>query len=131
MLTLIVLLLTGLGIAYFAIQNTQGVTLTFANYPLTNIPVYLVTLISMLLGIILAWILSIPGILSGLFESRGKDHTITQAHRSIDDLKEHIRSLEVENARLKGTRGEEEIVETDEKMEYRPTLMTRLRQGFR
>lgn len=140
MLTLFTLLILGLGIAYFAIQNTQGVTLTLANYSLTNIPLYTIAIASMLLGIVLSWILSLPDAVGSFFTIRTKENAINQAHKSIDDLREEMRQLELENARLKGDNGvikEEQAHEydreheRDRQEEYRPSLLHRLKHSFR
>ena len=64
MFALIILVIFGIGVAFFATQNTQAISITVANYPLTGIPLYLIVLGSLLLGFLVSWILSFFDVIS-------------------------------------------------------------------
>lgn len=109
MLGLIVLVIFGLGMAYFATQNTLPISFTIGNYRFTNIPLYFLVIGSLLLGIFISWIVSI---MDGLSSTKGVDKT-------IEELKEEKHELEVDNARLK-----------EKEEAQRPSLIHRLKHSF-
>lgn len=131
MLVLILTFLIGLGIAYFAIQNTNSVTITLANYPLKGVPVYLLAIASFLIGLFVSWIISLVDWLSSLLTIHGKEKTIKEDKRLIADLQEKVHALELENARLKGetieTR-EEKI--TEQEVRRQPFFLNRFFHRF-
>ncbi|MBA3724478.1 MAG: hypothetical protein H0W89_06380 [Candidatus Levybacteria bacterium] len=100
MLSLIVTILFALAIAYFAIQNTIGVTLVVANNILPNVPLYFVVISSVLVGIILASIISGLNALSAYQRLRGKEKIIAQDQRQIHDLQEKVSLLEARKTQL-------------------------------
>lgn len=110
MLSLIVLLIFGSLVAYFATQNPQTTTVTLANYPLTDVPLYIVVLFSLLMGIGVSWFLSLFGTISSFFTIKKKETKIKQGNREITILTKRVHALELENERLKS---EHEV--TDEK----------------
>lgn len=101
MLTLIVVLIFGIGVAFFATQNAQQVSVTLANYELTSVPMYVVVLASLLLGISTAWIISLVGSISSTLTIHGKDTKIKESKKEIADLIKRIHQLELENEKLK------------------------------
>lgn len=101
MLFLIFAIVFGLGLAFFATQNTNGVTITLANYPLTDIPLWAIVVISILIGLICASFFNVVNIITSAFKLRSRDTTIKGADRTITDLKSEIQSLKAENASLK------------------------------
>ena len=104
MLSLIVLLIFGSLVAYFATQNPQTTTVTLANYPLSDVPLYVVVLFSLLLGIGVSWFLSLFGTISSFFTNKNKETKIRQGNREITQLTKRIHQLELENERLKSKR---------------------------
>lgn len=119
MFALIILVIFGLGMAYFATQNTIPTIINIGNYRFANIPMYLVVIGSLLLGVFISWIVSIADGFSSSLAIHGKDVKIKDADKTIDELKEEKNELEIENARLK-----EEI-----KAE-RPSLAHRIKHSF-
>ncbi|PIR80177.1 MAG: hypothetical protein COU25_01415 [Candidatus Levybacteria bacterium CG10_big_fil_rev_8_21_14_0_10_35_13] len=105
MLALIVLFIFGIGIAFFATQNTQAISLTFANYSIHGVPVYIVVLVSLLLGFAVSWIISRVDVISSAFKIHGKESTIKNANKQISELTKKVHQLELENERLKGESG--------------------------
>ncbi len=105
MFALIILVVFGIGVAYFATQNTQTVSITAANYSLTGIPLYFIVLVSLLLGFVVSWVLSFFDVISSALKLRGKESTIKDANKQIADLTKRVHQLELENERLKAESG--------------------------
>lgn len=105
MFALIVLFIFGIGVAFFATQNTQPISLTFANYSLAGIPVYIIVLISLVLGFAISWIISLFDVISSSFKIRGKENKIKDSNKQINELTKKVHQLELENERLKGESG--------------------------
>ena len=101
MLTLVILIVTGLFVAYFATQNTQLVTLTLANSQLPGIPIYQIVIAALLLGIVMSWIMSLSGTISSSLAIFNKNRTITSNKKEAVDLHSRINQLERENEKLK------------------------------
>lgn len=101
MFTLIVVLIFGTGVAFFATQNAQQVSVTLANYQLTGVPMYVVVLVSLLLGISISWIISLVGSIFSTLAIHGKDTKIKESKKEIADLIKRIHQLELENEKLK------------------------------
>lgn len=95
--------------------------MTLFNYQLTNVPLYLIALGSLLVGLFISWILSMIDSITTGFTIHGKNKTINQANRTINDLQHEIDTLQVENERLK----------TEPKTEHTPEpLSQRIRHGL-
>lgn len=101
MFTLVFAIVFGIGLALFAIQNTNGVTITFANIPFSNIPLWVIVVGSLLVGLIFASYFNAINIVSSRFKLHDKDKSIKGADKKIADLKDEIRSLKAENSTLK------------------------------
>lgn len=108
MIVLLILIVAGIGAAVFATQNTITTSLTFGDYMLREIPVYLVALGSLLIGIFVSWVIHVINILSDRITTRGKDGSISNAKREIAELNKEIHKLELENTRLKTRLGEDD-----------------------
>lgn len=110
MFALIILILFGVVIAFFAIDNTGNVTVDFFNKAIT-LPVYLVVLTSALFGILLSWILHLVNSAYHAISMFGKNKTIHSSEKTITELNDRIHDLEIENARLRAeNRGGTKIV---------------------
>lgn len=105
MFALIVLVVFGIGVAYFATQNTQAVSITLAGYPLSGTPLYLIVLVSLLLGFVVSWIISLVDVISSALKIHGKDSAIKDSNKQISELTKRVHQLELENERLKGESG--------------------------
>ena len=105
---LIVTVIFGLFIAYFATQNALPVPVTLAENTLT-IPLYFIVVGSLLVGLLLAWIISLTGSLSSFFTIHGKDKAIKEAKTEILELTKKVHELELENTRLKAISGESSV----------------------
>ncbi len=105
MFALIVLVVFGIGVAFFATQNTQTVSVVVGNYSWTGIPLYLIVLGSMLLGFVVNWIINIVNGISSAIKVHGKESTIKDANKQIAELTKRVHQLELENERLKAESG--------------------------
>lgn len=131
MLSLIVVFLFALGVAYFAIQNVFAVPIVFGSYVLQNVPLYFVVIASMLVGILLASLISSIDTLAAYMKLRGKENRIHSDEKAIDNLQQKVHDLEVQNAELKSAHNHPdartahtEIATTeDEQAHRRPTLL--------
>lgn len=101
MLALIVVILFGILFAFFATQNTSTMSITFANYQVTGIPLYVIVLGGLLIGVVISTILSFFDAIGTFFTLHGKDSAINNQGRTISDLKRKIHDLEIENTKLK------------------------------
>lgn len=104
MLVLLIAVISGLTIGYFATQNTTPVTIRLNDYVWEDIPLYLVMLGSLLVGLFMAWILYFARSVSSRLTIYGKDHAVKKAQDTVVDLERRVQELEVENARLKNDR---------------------------
>ncbi|GEM_PF-359122 len=134
MLALILTVIFGLGIAYFATQNTNGVTITLANIPLRGVPLYMIVVGSLLIGLFTSWIISLADGISSMLTIHGKDTAIKKAESAITDLKTELHMLELENARLKGEHNEqlesESVEEVEQHVVQRPRFFSRVLGRF-
>jgi uncharacterized integral membrane protein len=101
MLVLIVGVIVGLMMAYFATQNTTPVTIRLAQYALEEIPLYLVVVGSLFVGLFISWILYLARAVSSRLTIYGKDHEVRRARRTAADLETRVQELQAENAQLK------------------------------
>ena len=73
---LLIAILFGLGIGYFATENTTPVTIRLADYALEEVPLYLVVVGSLLVGLLIAWILYIARSVSARLTIYGKNQVV-------------------------------------------------------
>jgi cell shape-determining protein MreC len=127
MLSLILLIVFGLLMAFFATQNTHLGSITLANYGFTSIPMYLIVVISMLFGVLVSWILSLVSTVSSSLTIHGKESEIKNANKTITELNKKVHALELENAKLAGEHGVE--THTEEVVES-PSVLQRIKHSF-
>ena len=101
MLSLVLAILFGLGITYFAFQNSVGVPINFADYHLIGIPLFYVVVTAVISGILMAWVISAVNSMSSFMRIRGKDSVISKDKKEIHNLQSRSHELEVENAKLR------------------------------
>ena len=115
MSTLIILIIFGFGMAYFATQNTGLIHITFANFYSGGIPLYVVVVGSMLLGIFISWLISLVNSVTASFKMRKINAEIRDAYHTIDELTKKNTDLLKQNEHL--LEGKEEQVIKDETKE--------------
>lgn len=134
MTALILLFVFGLGVAYFAMQNTHAVMVTLLGIPFPGVPMYMLVISSILFGLVVAWLVSMVNSISSFITLRSKDAAINQSQKAIKDLKEKAHELEVENARLKGENEAEPVVVEesveDPKVYSNPSFFQRIRHNL-
>lgn len=101
MATLIVTVLLGLVIAFFATQNTGTISLHFSNYTFSAIPIYIVVVGALLVGLFLSWIISLVNDIGTGFTIMGKENKIKDYKKENAELLKETHQLELENTRLK------------------------------
>ena len=85
---------------YFATQNTQTISVTFAGQALSNVPLFIIIGVSFLVGLTLSWIISLFDSFASTLKIRGKEHTIKDAKSTIHEMIKRANELEIENAEL-------------------------------
>ncbi len=101
MLSLIFLLLAGAAITFVSLQNTGEITLTFLTFTFTNLPVPFVILGSVLVGVLLAYVISLLNSISTLMVIRTQDKKIRQEKNEVAQLTKRVHQLEIENVSLR------------------------------
>lgn len=121
MLALLVAVIFGLAVGFFATQNTTPVTVQLADYALEEVPLYVVIVGSLLLGLLIAWILYIARTVSSTLTIYGKEQVVKKTRRTVADLEQRVRELEAENARLRISAAPGPVVagETDKQAQKR------------
>lgn len=104
--TLILTILIGLGLIYFATQNTAAITIQLGQFILPNIPVYLIAIVSLLLGLLVAWVLNVIDWASFALTLSGKNNQLRNTQHTVEQLKQRVHDLEVENHNLRSQRNE-------------------------
>jgi uncharacterized integral membrane protein len=99
MLAVILILIIAVIVAFFAGQNTVLVTINILTYS-REIPLYLVVLVSLLIGFVLAWILHLMNAFASLFALRGKDNVIKKEKKVNTELTKKVQGLEIEKTKL-------------------------------
>lgn len=102
MFTFILYIILALVFGYFATQNTQPVSISLLGATLSNIPLYAVLGVTLLVGLAFSWINSLFDSIATSMKIRGKEHTIKDSKASISGLNKKINQLELENAKLSG-----------------------------
>jgi hypothetical protein len=126
---LIIAVIVGIGIAYFATQNPITVSITLASYHFFNIPLYMLVAGSLLFGLLVAWVISLFSSLGNAFLFHKQSNKIQKDNKMIQGLENKIHSLEIENARLR----EKNVTKnpTSPNGQYNnPSLLSRIRHAF-
>ena len=102
MVVLIVGVILGTAIGYFATQNTIPVTIQIGEYAFVDIPLYLVIVASLVAGILVSWILYLARMVSSRTTGYGRDYVaMRRARRMAADLEQRVQELEAENVQLR------------------------------
>lgn len=102
MFALIVLIVFGIMVAFFATQNTQQVSIVIASNQLTGIPMYFVVLGAMLFGILVSFIINIVNSIVSSLTIHDKNNVIKESKKESSELARRVHELELENEKLKG-----------------------------
>jgi uncharacterized integral membrane protein len=102
MFTFILYIILALVFSYFATQNTQPVTISLLGANLTSIPLYVVLVVTLIVGLAFSWFIGLFDSIGATMKIRGKEHVIQDGKDKIGELKKEINQLKEENARLSG-----------------------------
>lgn len=100
MIGLILTIIIGFGIAFFSRYNTAGITISIGDYTYFDIPLYVITVGTYLLGLLLAWIIEVPHAIVTTLQIMGLGRKISSGNNTILQLQNKIKSLEIENIKL-------------------------------
>lgn len=100
MIGLILTIIIGFGIAYFSRQITSGMRVTIGENVFPNIPLYVITVGTYVIGIIIAWIIEVPQSIATSFRIKGLGRNVKSGNNTIAQLQNKIDKLEIENVRL-------------------------------
>ena len=101
--SLILLIIFAIGFGYFATFNVLTVPILFGTYySFPAVPFYAVIGISLLIGLILSWFISLAGTLGNSFTLRRKERDLNDKKSTIHTMTKQINQLEIENSNLKG-----------------------------
>lgn len=109
MIGLIVTIIIGCAIAYFSRYVSSGLTITIGENVYSNIPLFIITVSTYILGILIAWIIEVPQSIATAFRIMGLGRTIKSGNNTIIQLQEKIEKLETENIKL-GERNKNSII---------------------
>lgn len=126
MFFLLIAAIIGAGFAILSTQNTIGVPVHLGGYYWTHIPLYLIAIASLLVGLLIAWLLSLINWAASTVHLHGKELRARKAETSADRLEARVHDLELENAKLRSQLHETEAVDQAE----RPSPLERITHSF-
>ena len=94
MLAIFLAVIFGLGVGYFATENTTPVALRFGEFVVENVPLYLVAVGSLLAGLIIAWLFYLARTVTSMTTFSKVRDTNTTLERGMADLDHRVRELE-------------------------------------
>lgn len=106
MIGLVLIVIFGLIFGYFSTQNTGSVTLNFWQYSWHNVPIYLVVLVSLATGLVLAAVIGILKSWGAKFKIGKKESELKKAEEEKTELTKRVHKLELENTKYKTELGE-------------------------
>ena len=99
MLAVIITIIFAILVAFFATQNTASVVINFSQYS-KAVPIYLVVLLSILVGFMFAWILHLMDATASFFALLGKNNAIKKEKKANSVLAKKVQDLEIEKTKL-------------------------------
>jgi uncharacterized integral membrane protein len=101
MVVLLIGVIFGIAMGYFATQNTTPVTIQIGDYAFMDIPLYLVIVGSLFVGLFVSWILYFARTVSSRVTIYGKNYAVRKARLAAADLEQRVQELEAENTHLR------------------------------
>ena len=101
MFALLVMVISGVGIAYFGMQNITPVSIRFNEFVWNDVPLYLVIVGSLFAGLFIVWILYFARSVSSTLTLYGKDRAMKKTAHTVAELEQRVHELEAETAQLK------------------------------
>jgi len=126
MFYLIIAAVIGTVFALLATQNTLSVPIHIAGYTWASIPLYVVAIISLLVGLVISWLLSIVNWASSSLTMHSKELRAKKAETGMAQLQAKIQALEIKNAELEAKLHEKDAVHAAEQ----PNPLHRITHSF-
>lgn len=101
MLTIIITLVISLIVAFLATQNATLVTLHLGEATLADIPLFFVVLISILVGVLVASVISLINLVKSKLTIFGQKSALKKSYKTVDELERRVLQLEGENSTLR------------------------------
>ena len=103
MFSLILLIIFAIGFGYFATFNVISIPVVLGSfYTFPSVPLYAVIGIALLIGIVLAWLISLTSQLASAITLHKVKNEITDKKSTIHEMTKKVNELQIENANLKG-----------------------------
>ncbi len=96
MLAILLAVIFGLGVGYFATENTVPVALRLGDFVIENVPLYLVAVGSLLVGLVIAALFYAARSFTGS-TTLGKERDTSMLERDMANLKYRVNELETAN----------------------------------
>jgi uncharacterized integral membrane protein len=97
MLAILLAVIFGLGVGYFATENTVPVALRLGDFVIENVPLYLVAVGSLLVGLVIAALFYAARSFTGSTTTLGKERDTSMLERDMANLKYRVNELETAN----------------------------------
>lgn len=105
MIIFLITALISVGFAAFAVLNNYNIDISLGANQLIQVPLYFLVIISFILGIICAWVLSFIGSLNNFFLLQSKTHESNELKTTLNLLIRRLHLLETEFEKIKKTLG--------------------------
>jgi uncharacterized membrane protein YuzA (DUF378 family) len=104
--SLILFIVFAIAFGYFATFNLDLIEVVLGPYYTTPpIPLYIVIGMTLLIGLLLAWFISLANSLTNGFALRQKERELNNKDETIVTLTKKVNELQLENAKLSGDQG--------------------------
>jgi len=100
MLSVILLVIIAIAFGFFSTQNAMQVPVTFGDLVIPGVPLYIILGVTLLIGLLFSWIISLANSVLFAINLRSKDHAISDVTKSNDQLQQKLIDLEMENTKL-------------------------------
>jgi cell shape-determining protein MreC len=100
MFSVILLVVIALVFGVFATQNTIGIPITIGSLVIPDVPLYIVLGVTLLIGLLFSWLLSLANSLLFSMRLRDKDSAFAEIQKENEALHQKVIDLEIENTRL-------------------------------
>jgi len=101
MFGVILFVIIALVFGYFSTQNSIPISLTFGDRIIPDVPLYLILGVTLLIGLLYSWLVSLVNSWFFARSLRGKEHTISNVKKENDTISQRLVELEMENTRLR------------------------------
>jgi uncharacterized integral membrane protein len=96
MSSLLIAAIIGIGFSLLAIQNTLPVQIHLAGYTWSGVPLFIIAFASLLVGLAIAWFLSLFSWASSSLSLHGKEARANKAENTVSQLEKRILELEAQ-----------------------------------